>query len=263
MIQDVVMLLLSKILPVFVYPLGLALSLQVGGALAARLYFKRLSQLCFGAAIAILWVCATPVVANRAVASLERQYPARTMAETPEADVAIVLGGFLGQPLPPRVASDLSDGADRALHATRLYRAGKVRRILVSAGNLPWERSAKPEAELIKELLVEWGVPPGAIELGTESRDTYENALEVQQMWRTKGYTSALLVTSAAHMPRAMATFRRAGLPVVASTTDVTAVDDNPADLLAWLPNVGSLGMTTVAVREWLGFVAYKARGRL
>lgn len=263
MLPDAILLFLSKLLPIFVFPLGLTLSLAVLGVLLWLLYYRRLARLCFGTALTILWVCSTPVVANRAIASLEQQYPPRSIADTPAADVAIVLGGVLGQPEPPRVALDLTDASDRVLHAARLYRAGKVKRILVSAGNIPWAPAMKAEAELIRELLVEWGVAADAIEMGTESRNTFENALEIQRMLKSKGFTSALLVTSATHMPRAMATFKRAAVPVTASTTDVSVVDSTRADPFRWLPNAGALAMTTTAMREWLGHLAYRVRGYL
>jgi uncharacterized SAM-binding protein YcdF (DUF218 family) len=263
MLPDIFLLFLSKLLPVFIYPLGLTLSLVGIGALFSWLYFQRLARFCFGAALAILWISSTPVVATWVTASLERQYPARTLADTPAADVAIVLGGALAQPQPPRATLDLTEASDRVLHAARLYRAGKIRRILVSAGNIPWIASTKPEAELIRDLLVEWGVPPNAIELGTEGRNTFENAVEIQRMLNARGFTSALLVTSATHMPRAMATFRRAGVPVIASTTDVLVVDSDRIDPLRWLPSAGALVMTTTAMKEWMGYLVYRVRGYL
>jgi uncharacterized SAM-binding protein YcdF (DUF218 family) len=82
-------------------------------------------------------------------------------------------------------------------------------------------------------------------------------------MLKARGFTSALLVTSGTHMPRAMATFRRAGVPVVASTTDVHVVDADYTDPFRWLPNVDALKMTTTAMREWLGYVVDRARGYL
>src|SRR5262245_35447224 len=109
-------LLLSKLLPLFFYPVGLSLSLALIGCLFLLLKFRRLALSSIGSAMIILWICSTPFFATRAIASLERQYPARTLAQTPEADVAIVLGGALGQPLPPRVEVHLSTAAGRVLH---------------------------------------------------------------------------------------------------------------------------------------------------
>jgi uncharacterized SAM-binding protein YcdF (DUF218 family) len=136
----------------------------------------------------------------------------------------------------------------------------------VAAGDIPWFPTIKPEAELIKELLIEWGVPGDAIELATTSRNTYENALEIKRMSEAADFKSALLVTSAAHMPRAIAVFRRAGLPVIASTADVLVVhgSDSQLNLLfGLLPDASALSLTTNAVKEWIGFLTYKVRGYL
>ena len=52
---------------------------------------------------------------------------------------------------------NLGEAANRALHTARFYRAGRVRWILISAGNLPWLEAREPEARSIASLLKEWG----------------------------------------------------------------------------------------------------------
>lgn len=252
---------LSKLVPQLFYPLGAAIVLALLGVGALSLDRKRLAGALMGAAAALLWICSMPAVAHLAAVSLERQYPPVAMDKTPAADVAIVLGGAIGQPVPPRVELDLSDAADRVLHAAHLYRAGKVARILVTGGNLPWLEATTSEAALIKRLLVEWGVPADRIAIAGASRNTHENALEILALRRAQPFSSALLVTSAMHMPRAIAVFRHAGLPVIASTTDVTATGDAPITLLGLLPDAGALAGVTAALKEWAGLLVYRARG--
>jgi uncharacterized SAM-binding protein YcdF (DUF218 family) len=254
-------LFLTKLLPLAVYPLGLALLLGMVGALCMLYRYRRTATMLTIAGSGVLWICAMPAFAAWAKASLERQYPPQVLAAVPGADVAIVLGGAVGQPVPPRMAIDLSAASDRVLHAARLYRAGKVRRVLVTGGNIPWLASARSEAELIRDLLVEWGVPTDAIDIAGASRNTYENALEIVAMRQRAPFASALLVTSAAHMPRAMAVFRRAGLSVMAATTDVEVVDNADRSILRWFPDAGALAMTTDAVKEWIGLWVYRTRG--
>ena len=120
-----------------------------------------------------------------------------------------------------------------------------------------------PEAELIRERLVEWGVPAAAVEISGASRNTHENALEIRAMRERQPFTSALLVTSAAHMPRAMAVFQRADLPVITATIDVEVVSTGLWTTLRWVPDADALAMTTSAVKEWISFWAYRARGYL
>src|SRR5262245_13603447 len=118
-------------------------------AVSAALKLRRLAIFGAVAATTILWVCSTPFFANWLASSLECQYPPKSIQETPQSDAAILLGGAVGQPLPPRTEPRLTHASDRVLHAARLYRAGKVKLIVVSAGNIPWLPAVKPEAELI------------------------------------------------------------------------------------------------------------------
>jgi uncharacterized SAM-binding protein YcdF (DUF218 family) len=251
-------LFLSKVLPLAIYPLGATIGLglvAVGLAVAGR---SRAAIRVALTGLALLWIASTPKVSNWAMGTLESQYPARPIAESPTADVAILLGGGVASPAPPRIAPELNDAGDRVLHAARLFKSGKVRRVLVSGGNIPWVSGGASEAELMRDYLIEFGVPADAIEFAGQSRNTHQNAREIAAMWANGRFRSALLVTSAAHMPRAMAVFRKAGLPVEPSSTDVRSVPPAEATLLDWLPNSGALDQTTQAIKEWIGLFAYR-----
>jgi uncharacterized SAM-binding protein YcdF (DUF218 family) len=258
------MLYLSKVAALFVTPLGASLAIAFTGVALLVAGWRRSGvSLVLGALLA-LWIASTPLVSHLALGALEQQYPIRRAAETQPADVAIILGGGLSPATPPRREADLGDAADRVVFAGELFNAGKVSKILVAGGTLPWLSSpgAEPEAEAIRRLLISWGIPAEAIITEGKSRTTAENAAEVAKAWPSLGASSALLVTSAAHMPRALATFRRAGIPVTAASTDVRGVDD-PIDLLDLLPDAGSLEATTFAAKEALGYAVYWLRGDL
>jgi uncharacterized SAM-binding protein YcdF (DUF218 family) len=251
-------LFLSKVLPLAIYPLGFTIGL---GLLSVFLMFLGRTQAAIRVALiglALLWIASTPNFSRWAMGALERQYPPRTLEETAPADVAILLGGGVASPTPPRISAEFNEAGDRVLHAARLYRAGKVRRILVTGGNVPWVSGGAPEAELTRAYLIEFGVPADAIAIAGQSRNTYENAREIAALWRSGSYKAALLVTSAAHMPRALAVFRKAGLPVQPSSTDVRSVRPPEATLLDWLPQSDALDQTTEVMREWIGLFVYR-----
>lgn len=246
-------LYLSKILPVFVYPVGLTLLLALLAGLCWLFRWRRLAGVGIVLAIAVLWVAATPAVGAFLYGRIEQRYPPVAVADAPVADAIIVLGGVVAQPVPPRVTSDLSDAVDRVVHAARLYRAGKAPRVVVAAGNLPWEPDVRPEAELIAELLVEWGVPRDALLLDTASRNTAENAANTRTLMAQHGLRTGLLVTSAGHMPRALALFRAAGVAAIPCSTDLRVADGQRSTVFDWLPDVRALELSTLAVKEWLG----------
>ena len=250
-------LFLSKLLPVFVYPLGLAIILGVVALIRGR----HLGRAALTLALAILWVASMPVSSNWLLSQLEAQYPPVSIETLPHADVAIVLGGAIGQPLPPRITPELSDAADRVLHAARLYRAGKTDRILVSGGNLPWMMGVKPESQLVADLLIEFGVPLDGIFQDKASRNTRENALNSAAIMQARGWRTALLVTSGAHMPRAIAAFRKVGLDPVPASTDVQVVYPIYGTVFDFLPDAGALAATTDAMKELIGLLVYRIRG--
>ena len=255
------MLFLSKFLPIFVSPLGLTLTFLALAFILSFSRFRRLARAALAPAFVILFTASMPVAGNALLSRIETRYAALPVADHAPADVAVLLGGALGQPLPPRVAPDMGEPGDRILHAWRLWREGKVAKIIVSGGNLPWQPAAAPESALIGAMLEELGVPPEAILLDETSRNTFENALQSRAIWSAEGFRTGYLVTSAAHMPRALAVFRRAGLPVEPSPTDFRVRLPLYDGILDFLPDPGALARTTQAVREMIGFAVYRMRG--
>ena len=142
----------------------------------------------------------------------------------------------------------------------RLWRAGKAQTIIVSGGNGPWGRPSANEASLAAELLQAYGVPPDSIIVEGNSRNTHENAINTAGVWRERHFRSGLLVTSATHMPRAIASFRKAGLDVAPWPADLRG-GDPPTSVFDFLPDANALEMTTTAIKEWLGLAVYRLRG--
>ncbi len=261
MISDL-QLLLSKAVPLALLPEGLvtlgligaALSLLVRAVLAARLFTF--------AALLIFWVSATPVFANWMIGTLERQHPPAADG-LPRAEIAIVLGGSVSAALPPRPSPELNEAADRIWYAAHLYRSGHVKRIMAVGGNVPWDEAPKPEGDVMREMLITLGVPAEAISTETASRNTYENAVNARAMMSGPPFEPVLLVTSAAHMPRALAIFRAAGIPADPAPCDFRTRDNAGAVVLDWLPQAGAFATTSSALREWIGYYAYQWRGWL
>lgn len=255
------MFLLDKILTPFLNSLSAALVLMV---LAIVLLLLRRTRPALGVllvATAGLYLGATPAVSRWLAGWLEQQYPPPAMASTPAADVIIVLGGSTGPALPPRQAPELNEHADRLMHAADLYKAGKAPVVLVSGGNWLDPSVGSAEANDMADVLGRFGVPVSAMLLETASVDTRQNAVLSVDLMRQRHFRTALLVTSAVHMPRAMAAFRQAGIDPIASETDFVSVSSGDWPVLDWLPSAGALGDSEMALREIAGFIYYRVRG--
>lgn len=253
-------LFLSKTLPVFVYPLGLSLLLlAVASALRRRPAWTR--ALCVSAFF-LLFLFSVGAVSQRLMRSLESQYLQVPLQSVPRAQAIVVLGG--GTSVDPEIPGEppqLGGASDRLLYAARLFRAGKAPFILFSGGAVPLVTSrSEPEGDAAVRLLEEWAVPGQAILLEQRSRNTRENALFSRQILDPRGVSRILLVTSAFHMPRASAVFRKLGFQVIPAPTDFQAKDEDGA-LPHILPDAGSLAESQLALKEWLGFLVYRLRG--
>jgi uncharacterized SAM-binding protein YcdF (DUF218 family) len=212
-------------------------------------------------AFLILWVASMPLVASALYRQLESRFPPRPLTEIPQTDCIVLLGGAVAPAVPPRSDIELSSGIDRVYKTAQLYRAGKGRVVVVSAGNQPWAQSQRSEADLTRELLVEWGVEESAVIVEGSSRNTRENAVFSKHAIDAIGCNEALLVTSAAHMPRAVAAFQAVGVSVIPVSTDVQVTREGSLALMAFLPSAGALAMTSEALREYLGMWFYRTQG--
>ena len=254
-------LLLGKLATRLVLPLGATLVLLLLGLGCLALRRPRLGAACVTAGVLVLWLASTPAVANRLAAPLERAHPPTLLASVERADALLLLGGAMKPLLPPREFAEVGEAADRVLHAARLFAAGKARFLLVSAGRLPWQTHGAPEAVAIEELLRALGVPAEAIVREEASASTYENCVRSREILREREARDVILVTSALHMRRALATCRSAGIAVRPAPTDYQVVDEGPAVALDFLPDPDALLLTHLALHEWIGFEVYSARG--
>jgi uncharacterized SAM-binding protein YcdF (DUF218 family) len=252
---------LSKILPLFLMPLGVTIFLALLALLFVYRGNKRLSVLFIVLSIAYLWVLSTPMVGKGLYRSLESHYPPVPMSRVPEAGCMVVLGGVVQPSAPPRVDIELNEAVDRVYKTAELFHAGKAPYVIVTGGNQPWSKSGKAEAELIQELLMQWGVPEDVILLEGSSRNTRENALYTKNLIDSIHCEDALLVTSAAHMPRALGAFRSAGVNAKPVSTDVRVANSDQTTVIDFLPDARALEMSSDAIRELVGQWVYRMKG--
>ena len=213
------------------------------------------------AVIVLLWLAATPWVSRNLQSPLEGRATQARADALPKVDAIVVLGGTLSPPESSQSGANLSAAADRLVYAARLFALGKAPIILISGGNAAALDVMDAESVYAAALLTDWGIPASAILTETESINTYENAVYSKLMLKQHDLKSVLLVTSAMHMPRALATFRSAGVDATPAATDFEASGPGVSGLLAWTANPEALDVTTRALKEYLGWLVYRQRG--
>jgi uncharacterized SAM-binding protein YcdF (DUF218 family) len=254
-----------KYISPLVHPLGLAwLGLLIAAAIC--LYRRRdLGTLICASLAILLWFVAQPAVVEPLMLRLEQPWTEHTVANAPEADAVVVLGGGWRASRNDVFKVDLTDGVDRWVAGVELCRQGRAK-VLVVGGDPPGTGSGGEMAptEGLQRWLGQWGL--GEIE--TESlgpvRTTREEALRTREMVEARGWRKVLLVTSACHMRRAMATFRKAGVEV-----EPVACDFHAGRVLGgapkWspFPNEEAIEGFGIWWHEQLGWLAYRVMGHL
>jgi uncharacterized SAM-binding protein YcdF (DUF218 family) len=261
-------LFLSKLIPVFIDPLG-AVCLLLIAALILWWINSKWTPVVIGSALLILVLSSNAWINHLLVQSLEWQNIPKQ--ELPVVDAIVVLGGGTRSQAYPRPDVDFNDAGDRVWYGATLYRAGKAPKIIVSGGRLEWMGSGSPESEDLTKLLVRMGVPKVDIIPESKSFNTRENAVNVKKILDAQEFKTILLVTSAMHMPRSIAIFKHLGINAIAAPTDyrISQLElDEPnhqteSAILGLLPNSNRFYETSQALREYIGYVVYKLRGWL
>lgn len=143
---------------------------------------------------------------------------------------------------------------NRGWEVLRLYHKIKEVKIITSgyAG-----RGDTPEAIRTANIFYELGIPKENIIVHSEPKDTKEESMKMKQL---VGEEPFILVTSAYHMPRAMALFQKEGLNPIAAPSDFKIKYGN--DFFS-LPNGQDLAKSEIAWHEYLGYLWSKLRGQI
>jgi uncharacterized SAM-binding protein YcdF (DUF218 family) len=261
-------LFLSKLLPLFIYPLGLCCILLLW-ALFLSWVRSRWTSLPILLVLGIVLLAGNVRVSNYLVKSLEWQY--LPISQIPKAEAIVILGGATRDVSFPRVMPDLSERGDRILSGGKLYLDGLSPLIIVSGGRIQWFGGGRSEAKDMAEILELMGVPPEAIILEPDSLNTYQNAVYTKKILQEKGIERILLVTSAFHMPRSLAIFKKQGINAIPVSTDFLVSQQElrepsysiESQILSLIPSTENLDRTTVVIKEYIGTFIYRLKGWL
>jgi uncharacterized SAM-binding protein YcdF (DUF218 family) len=225
--------------------------------LGVRLYAAGRGKAVLLTAVALfLW--SAPAVAWLSSASLERWYPVRDPAGSP--DVIVVLSeGERAPPHPSQYEPLPSFGTYlRTRYAAWLYHHWRQVPIVVTGGRAHGEDF--PVADVMQHVLVAEAVPAEKIWVDRDASSTYENAVNVSRMLRSRNLRTVALVTEAHHMLRSEKCFRKQGLAVIPAPCGYRKLEYVVSPSLLW-PNVASLQRNGDALHEWVGMLWYWIRG--
>lgn len=250
--------LLSKILYPLVAPISLVIIFLL---LYAVLRIKKHFYIGFG----LLLFFSNPYLSQKAIGWWEIK--GSNLDSTQQHQAIVILGGFVssvnidGQQRPV-----FADGNDRMMQSIDLFKRGIAPKIIYTAGTDSIFSFNEPESIIGKRKMIQCGIPDSCIITESSSINTYENAVLTRELlkktdpdWDKKSY---VIVTSAFHMRRALACFKKAGFEnLTPYGTDFRSIRHQNTVINTLLPTYGGVENWTYLMKEWIGMVVYKIKG--
>lgn len=217
---------------------------------------------CYIAGIIMLLFFTNPFIISMLILAYQPQKVTLHAGENYSA--GILLGGFAGRNNTDK-QTYFGEQSDRFIQAALLYKTGHIQKIIVAAGDgSVFNRGAFREGDFIREQLATIGIPPEAIALDRNSRNTAENAANAKKIIDSLQLAPPyLLITSAIHIPRAKKTFTKAGVEVIPypAAFSIRPPDSVvPTDYI--LPSSDALRNWNMYLREITGNLMYRLTGR-
>jgi len=191
--------------------------------------------------------------------ALEQRLP-RPAALPERIDGILVLGGAVDPAVSQSYGETVFNSAvARVLGGIALARRHPEAKLALIGGEGGFVPVGLPESRATLGFVVEQGIAPGRVILEERSRSTHENAVFAKELIRPGPGETWILITSAYHMPRAVASFDAIGWPVIPYPVDYRI--DPQTGLRANFSLLDGLSSSTLAGKEWAGLLGYRLMG--
>ncbi len=253
------MFLFKKIVSPLFLPLTLSLLLLlVGLILLWSRKRERMGKILMTFGILLLALMSYNAVSSRLIMPLECRYPPAGLSEVRGARWIAVLGaGVIAEKGYPATSQLSRHSLASLAEGIRLQRHLPGCKLLLSGGAV---FQPVPEAEVMAGAARELGVTEKDMVIESASRDTEEQVRKIRDI---VGRDKFVLVTSAAHMPRSMALFRKEQMKPVPAPAGLCVKTKETLTPDDFYPGAGALRKSETAFHEYLGIVWAKLRGKI
>ena len=256
-----VFFILSKVLGFFALPSNVLMAIGLLGLVLLCTRFRRLASWLVVTSLALMAFVGMSPLGNVLLVPLEQRFPPCDASRAPPTGIIVLGGGISPELSLARGAVALNDAAERITVAVELARHYPEARIIFSGGTGSLRSDAPLEAPFAVREFEALGIAHDRITAEEQSRNTIENAVFARLLADPQPGERWLLVTSAFHMPRAIAAFRAADFPVEACPVDWRT--RGPVDAMRpFFSFTTGLTHTDIAMHEWVGLLVYRLTGK-
>ncbi len=254
------MFLLKKIMGPLFFPLPLCLVILLIGLFLLWLTRKqKAGKIVVSIGVILLAIFSFGLISDALLRPLENKYPPQLEIDgISDVKWVVVLGG--GHRSDPRVpvTSQISGASlARLVEGIRLQRKLPHSKLILSGGGA---FDPVPNANIMADVALAIGVDKEILILEQSSKDTKDQAVLIKEL---VGKERFALVTSASHMPRSIALFRKQGMNPIPVPTDHQVKESQGSSPSIFFPNASDIGKIERAFYEYLGIIWAKLRGQI
>lgn len=208
----------------------------------------------------LLYILSLSPVANSMAWMLEKQYVSTEEVNPAAIYMVTVLGGGLYRQDRMRHRPELSSTSyTRVLCGVEMFRRYNARYIVMQGG-FGSADSDVSVAQVMKEVAMTFGISGEQIIIEEKSENTFEHPIELHHITGEQGRNMRIgLVTSAWHMPRAVAAFSRSFNRILPFPCDPISASSNWS-IRSILPSIDAFDNSTIVFQEFIGLAWYKVK---
>jgi len=211
--------------------------------------------------VAILFILGSTSLADLLVGAAERPYAREFAAQSNAFNCVIVLGGGHSVSRFDPHGFTVAEAGDRYLAGGDLIRKGVAQVLILGGSAESLSNPGVPEAIPVQQWLEATGLRQVTVTNLGVCRDTRDEAAAAKSLLSSHGWTNAVLVTSALHMARSEAVFRKSGVAVTPCACDFQTYGVERRITFSIFPRQERLRLLALLLHEQIGWVVYRLRG--
>lgn len=209
--------------------------------------------------VVLFLLLSAPAVINPLMAQMENQYAVSECSFDNDLPIVVLAGGIDARAIDRNQIEYLKHATYvRTVQATQFVKPDYQGYVYLLGG----VTRKVSESEMMEQLIISLGVKASQVITEKISRTTYQSALQTVLLFKESRQDKAIrLVTSAVHMPRAVATYKALGFDVCAVPVHYQALHD-----VSWItlwPQTSALNKTESVIHEVIGLLAYRLTGKI
>ena len=255
------MFIFKKIFSKFFFPLPIIFFLLLLGLYL--LWFtkkQKLGKVLATVSIFVLLIISYGPIPDALLAPLESKYKVLSTENINQSIKYVVVlgGGHTSDPNLPLTSQLTQASLIRLIEGIRIHRKISDSKLVLTGGK--GNNNPVATATTMAELAIELGVNKENIITKTEPKDTKDEANIING---TVGNDTFILVTTASHMPRAMALFKKLGMTPTPAPTEHYVSETQGVSSGSFFPHSFNIHKTETTVYEYLGTLWGKLRGQI